>query len=196
MRHAVKRSNSEGISLIEMTIMSAIVLVFAVIVIGGYPRFNKGVYVKKEAQRFAFDLRAAQNFAILGKVAEQAGYTPRHWGLHVDISTPDRYIIFADLNDNEIYDSGVDEISSTNIFENGVRITNIFYSFTGFPNPAVLDFTFGVPYGETQIVDGSAGHTGGSYAVITLTPAGDASFTNVISKDVNIRRSGQISISN
>lgn len=182
-----------GMSLIEVVVMTAIMGVLTTVLIGGFPVFNVTTYAKKEAERLALDLRASQNNAILGRVAQGTGTVPDFWGTHVDLTVPGQYILFAaaDSNGNKKYDPGIDvmlEVASTNRFENGVTIVGLTTDLTTPPLvETTLDFVFPVPYGDTQITD-TAGNTV-SWGKVML-----ATTKTAYKRAVTMRVSGQISI--
>lgn len=180
-----KKSRSSGFTIIEMVVMVSIVVVVSGVFIGGFPLFNQRTYVKKEAQRLALNLRSTQSNAILGKVANSIGTTPTYWGIHADIFNPTRYLIFADVNANHQYNSGVDEVIKTVIFENGIKISGLASASGG---ESEINFFFSVPYGDTEVWNGTVGI--GSFGQVTISAAIPGITQNV----VIMRVSGQIVI--
>ncbi len=172
--------------MVEVVVMSGIMIVITAIFVGGFPLFNQNAFVKKEGETVALDLRGAQNYGILGRVAPNAGTTPRYWGFHIDIANPDRYVVFADTNGNKQYNAGTDEVIKTYLFENGVRVSSLASPLSS--SESELNFVFQVPYGDTEIRNSSANV--GSYGRIRLI-----SRLQSIKRDVTMRVSGQISIS-
>lgn len=175
-----------GMSMIEILIMTAIMIVLTSILVGGVPIFNETIYVKTEAERLALDLRRTQSNAILGYSAPGAGITPLYWGLHVDLANPGQFLVFADTNGNRQYNAGTDEILRTVRFENATTITALTSPLGG---ETELNFFFIVPYGDTEIFNGTG--SVGSWGKITL-----ASPKRAITRTVTMRVSGQISIAN
>jgi Tfp pilus assembly protein FimT len=177
-----------GVSVVEVVVMSAVMVIVTSIFIGGFPLFNQNVLLKKEAQDMALALRLAQSHAILGQVASGADRTPNYWGFHADTANPTQYVIFADVNANRVYDpANGDQVTQTSRFANNISIKSI--SSQTDPSETEINFFFVVPYGDTEIYN-DVGNAGAFGSIIIAGRSGSPS------KTITMRVSGQIVITN
>ena len=94
-----------GFTLVEMIITVGIFIVITSLIFINYPQFIERVSLTRTSQEIALSLHQARTYALsvkqftLDGVSYFAGY-----GIYFDISTPDSYILFADINENRKYD--------------------------------------------------------------------------------------------
>ncbi len=92
---------SRGFTIIELLVTVAILALLSATLF-----FNTQApdtfRLNKEAQRLAANARLIQEKALSSE--DFSGNNPDGWGLYFDTSNPKQYILFADTNDNQVYD--------------------------------------------------------------------------------------------
>lgn len=104
----------KGFTLIEVVVTTAIILVILSGVLFSYPKFTQMINLRRSVQSLASDIRRVQVYGISVKEnPEETGQFPAY-GMHFDfLNLGDRvYFLFADVNDNALYDDG--ELVSSN----------------------------------------------------------------------------------
>ncbi len=95
---------ASGFTLIEMLVALSIFIILSSAFLMNYNTFNKRISLDTLAHQIGQWVRDAQVSAMSVKNSKtQAGTFPGY-GLHFDIATPDRFVYFADLNNNKRYD--------------------------------------------------------------------------------------------
>src|SRR5665811_279203 len=93
-----KKYQQSGLTLIEMVVSLAVVMFIATIFIFNYRDNNKRTDLIMASQVMVSDIHRAQNNSLgllqYGDVVPSGG-----WGVYFDLTTPDRYTIFPDLQD-------------------------------------------------------------------------------------------------
>ena len=99
-----------GITLVEILVVIFIIVVLLLILVFDFPQVQKQFALSRATYKFAQDVRRAQDMALSGEKINSLdvfGY-----GVFVDLRNPPvkEYIIYADLNNNRIYDTteGID----------------------------------------------------------------------------------------
>ncbi len=119
-----KRSGA-GFTLVELLVSISILMIMTAMVLVNYNISGQQSALLLEAHKFAGDARRAQNMAMGSFELESIGTVPDGgWGIYIDASDDDTYYIFADVDGNEDYNSGVDEIIETVILENNIVFTS------------------------------------------------------------------------
>jgi prepilin-type N-terminal cleavage/methylation domain-containing protein len=97
----------KGFSLIELLVSLSIISILTVVFLANYRSANRRTDLVMAAQILVTDIRYAQSNS-LGLVKYQGAIPSGGWGVYFSSSNTDnnRYIIFADDNDNELYDAG------------------------------------------------------------------------------------------
>jgi type II secretory pathway pseudopilin PulG len=85
-----------GLTLIEMIVSLAVVMFVAAIFIFNYRDSNKRTDLIMASQVMVSDIHRAQNNS-LGLLQYGEEVPSGGWGVYFDLSTPDRYIVFPDL---------------------------------------------------------------------------------------------------
>ena len=177
-----------GMTMIEVVVMAAIVATMTAIIVGGFPIYNDQAYVKRESERIALDMRRAQSYALTGKVAPIASSTPNYWGMHIAMSSPASYVIFARFGSSTLpYDPATDEVYSTSVLEQGITMQGLSTAVTAVADEVNLYFS--VPYGELEVSDNNG--SGGSSGTMTLQ-----SKKKNYTKKINAQVSGNVVITN
>jgi len=138
---------SSGFTLIEMLVTLGIITALSAMVLG-YSRKSETVsYLLREGNRMLFELRRAQNQAMLMLQQDSGSEKVCGWGIYIDQDNlpQEQFFLFADLcltgesKGNEKYDDG-EEVETISLL-NGVEIfkSNIF-SITFLPPEPRIKF--------------------------------------------------------
>ena len=124
---------SLGFTLIEMLVTLGIITALSAMVLGYSRKSETTTYLVREGNRIAFELRRAQNQAMLMLQQDSESEKVCGWGIYIDQSDlphVEQFLLFADLceagesNGNSKYD-GDEEKTETIFLLKGVEI---FYS--------------------------------------------------------------------
>lgn len=103
--HKAISDNEFGFTLIELLVgIGIITMLFALYAIN-YKDTNARNQLNVAAQEMVSNIRVAQNNSLQGKFYNSAP-AAGGWGVDFDLSQPDRYIVFADTNQNHSLDAG------------------------------------------------------------------------------------------
>lgn len=106
--HRKKHSmTTSGFTIIEMLVAIGIFLLLSSPFLINYNTFNKRVTLDTLAHQIGQWVRDAQVSAMSVKNSQTQTGTFPGYGLHFDISTPDRFVYFADLDSDSQYDPPV-----------------------------------------------------------------------------------------
>jgi len=100
-------SRNEGFTLIELLVVTSIIVLMTVLVLPNYRAGDQQLELQRAASQLTQDLRRAQEMALSSK--EFVGKTPYGYGIYFNQSQPGQYILFADLDGDQFFDSG-DEV--------------------------------------------------------------------------------------
>jgi prepilin-type N-terminal cleavage/methylation domain-containing protein len=162
--------NKSGFTLAELIVSLFIISAITAIFLTDYKGGNRSGDLNLSVQQLASNIRLAQNKA-LGSTKYNGNFPKGGWGVHVDTTNKNNYIIFADVNGNKIHDISPDEGSSpalggqSVVLPDSIIISSITSNDQMNPNPGVLDITF-LPPDPTTILKDEVGTS--SVAVITL----------------------------
>ncbi len=95
---------SFGFTLIELLVVMSIMIVISSIILARYNQFNGTVLLRSLAYDVALTMREAQVYGLSGKGLSGSFIT--RYGVYYAKATPTQYLIFADANNNQAYDSG------------------------------------------------------------------------------------------
>ena len=113
---------TSGFTLIELLAVTSIILLMTALTLPNYRLNSKQLALQRSAIKLTQDLRRAQELAMSSR--EVAGVVPYGFGIHFDNSLADRYVLFADLNNNYHRDA-TDQDMETIQLEPNVTITNL-----------------------------------------------------------------------
>ena len=142
--------NEKGFTLIEMIIVIVIIGIVAAIVVPSYnqARNNKDLLLGRE--QVSSDIRMAQNYSYntlkFGVSFPEGGY-----GIHFDIGDPKKYIIFADVSSDQIYNAATEKFQEIEL-PRSVEISSITVNDVTAVNS--VDVVFKPPYGKVFIKSG------------------------------------------
>lgn len=190
----------KGFTVVELVIVSGIITILTAVVFANFPKFNRELAVRRDANKLALVLRKAQSYALAVREFNSAyaddpfcdtppvRFPP--YGVSFAISDNQKYFIFGDANCDDVYTpAGNEKVEVFNLARE-VKIQ----SLTGY-SPSCLS---GCSLNEanavyqrpapTVILSGSGG-ADLDRIEITLYIPGEG-----LSKRVIIRTTGQVSI--
>ncbi|TSC95045.1 MAG: hypothetical protein CEN87_57 [Parcubacteria group bacterium Licking1014_1] len=108
--------NSErGVTLVEIIVVVFIVALFSTIMFNDFPKIKQQFALSRTAYKFAQDLRAARDLGMSGvRVLDEQGdpVQAKGYGVFIDLMAvggDKKYIIYADLNNDQQYTSGIED---------------------------------------------------------------------------------------
>ena len=124
-----------GYTFIELLVVIGIIAILAAV---GFPYYQrtKGQFVlERSGINLSQDLRRAQEMAM-SSVKFNGSTSDGGYGIYIDVSEPDHYVLFADLNENEECDEPNEAFEDIKL-EGGVEIsaigTELFLCSLGWP---------------------------------------------------------------
>jgi len=177
-----------GFTLLEITVVIFIIGLLAAIVLANYRGGEKQSALLRSTHRLAQDLRRAEEMAISSKSFYNA-FPKGGYGIYFT-EGPNSYILFADCNNNKIYDGGIyvcpdctggsciENVQQEKIeelfLEEGIKIKNL--QVDSFPVD-FLPITFAPPDPTVTIA-------GGNEAAITLCLKDNESITRTVTVNI------------
>ena len=113
----------KGFTLLELLIVTAIIVLLTALILPNYKSGSHQLALQRSAQKLAQDIRRAQEMAMSSK--KVSGQIPYGFGIHLDSSSEDSYILFADLNNNHHRDAIIDQDLETIKLESGIKISSL-----------------------------------------------------------------------
>jgi prepilin-type N-terminal cleavage/methylation domain-containing protein len=125
-----------GFTLIELMIVLGIIVLISMVLLLSNQRFNSSILLRNLAYQIGLSVREAQLYGVavgnsnvsancLALTGEQSKFCAS-FGIYLDTSLDDRYALFADGNNNGVYDtSGSDSIVRNYLTQYGFRISNL-----------------------------------------------------------------------
>jgi prepilin-type N-terminal cleavage/methylation domain-containing protein len=95
----------KGFTLTEMLVSISVIVLISTLILFSYHRLREDFSLRRAAQNIVFSFRDVQTSAIAVKKFQPTGTFPGY-GIHFDMVNNNKYIIFADVNNNKIYDPG------------------------------------------------------------------------------------------
>lgn len=183
---------ARGFTLIELLVVMSIMLVITSAFLVSNTKFNSSILLRSLAYQVAISVRQAQVYGIgvreagIGTGNFSAGY-----GVHFAIGTPTSYLLFADQNNNQQYDSG-DLVVETFRIRNGYVLSSLCATRTDGVERctgtiANLTVSFRRPNPEATIRTSLSGETYSAARITVSSPAGST-------RDVSVGASGEISV--
>lgn len=100
------QKQSAGFSILEVLITAAIIGIITAIITLKYGSFNNLILLKNQAYQVAIDLRETQVRALSAVSVSGGSEFRSPYGIYFNRNTPDRYVLFHDLNNNGFYTAG------------------------------------------------------------------------------------------
>ena len=175
-----KQKNQSGISYIEMAIIIAIIGILCAMLLTGFKSAEMEISLRNSAYQVAGDIRKAQNMAMA--TVEQSGGDPYGYGVRF-VSSSDSYFIFADMNNDKVYNAGIDTIVDLNQINlpDDIEIFNV--------SPASQSDIVFVSPDPTTFINGNSSI--GVSSTITLKIKGGGSFD---CQNIIVETSGNIKV--
>ncbi len=164
MEQAIKIKNSSkssGITLIEILVVIFIIVLFSSILVNDFPKIRRQFALTRVAYKMAQDLRRAQDMGLSGQQLKDAGgnvISIKSYGIYINFSSlgNKKYIIYADIDNNQQYASDTDSIIETIDFSQtdpGIVIKTI----TNPEDVQQIDINFKPPNPTIKITNLSSG---------------------------------------
>lgn len=107
LRSRSNRATAPGFTLIELLVVSGLVVVITVAILFRQAQFNSTTLLRSLAYSAALSFREAQVFGTsVRETAVGSNSFVKNYGVYVNRGTTNSYILYADVNDNNTYDSG------------------------------------------------------------------------------------------
>ncbi|MFH1233131.1 MAG: prepilin-type N-terminal cleavage/methylation domain-containing protein [Patescibacteria group bacterium] len=116
-----------GFTMIELIVSVGIIASLIAIFLANYHGANYRAELSMEVQKAVSNLNLARSFSLSSKKYDN-GIPSGGWGIHFTLTSPHSYLIFADTNNDKIYNSGEADTAK------GGRIITL-------PNNVVVDST-------------------------------------------------------
>jgi len=119
-----KSKSGTGFTIIELLVVMAIIVIVSGLVLANWRGGEKQYALQRAANKLAQDIRRVEEFAMSARAFQ--GQIPKGgYGIYFKISEKDHYILFADLNGNNHYDSGSDGLVEDIKIEKEVQISQL-----------------------------------------------------------------------
>lgn len=97
--------SKKGFTLIEVIVVIGIMLIITGLTLFDGSRLNSSVSLSNTTYELGLMIRDAQVSGLGSKVVSDSSITTLNQGIHFDMTTPEKFILFADSAPNNIYDS-------------------------------------------------------------------------------------------
>jgi len=171
--HRFKKS----FTLIEMVVVLFITITMSTIAVLGLRSGSAQGALIRSTARVVLNIRRAQNLALTALVVENPPGSGLYqavsgFGVYFNITTPERYILFADLDNNKLYTPGTDPIVEEIKLEESVLIR-------GFTNSPSFSVVFKSPE-PTTCINGNCTNTPTNNATIVFGLISDPAVTRQV----------------
>jgi prepilin-type N-terminal cleavage/methylation domain-containing protein len=117
---------NKGFTLVEVVVTLFIVALMYTIIFINYRQSGQGLALQRSANKLAQDIRRVEQMAMASASNSNCPTTYRYGsGIYFKISEPDHYILFADCNDNQVYDDTSDSLIEDINLEKGITINSL-----------------------------------------------------------------------
>jgi len=189
------KQQQRGFTLIELLVSIAIFMILTSVVLSRYRTFGVNAKLVNAGEDVVLALREAQVYGVGAKRNTDTNGSPIvcggkssfdcSYGVYFSLATPDRFIIFADVNESATYDVG-DVVVDTIILDSPITINHIDCLPSLSCSGGVLNITFKRPNPDAVIADSVFG--GGYEAGRVVISDGMKQNTTTIN------RAGQLSL--
>jgi prepilin-type N-terminal cleavage/methylation domain-containing protein len=186
----IPRGSNGGFTLVELLVSISIFVVITAILMIRYNKFDDTILLTNLAYDMALTIRQAQTYGLNTREASPGVFT-KSYGVHFSGNDNKSFTLFADLDDNNQFDSASDKVLSVYTIKKNNTISDV---CAGSQDDCVsisssdsLSLIFKRPNPEAIINDGTGVMK--SYAKITLESKNGEDHTYIV-----VRKTGQISI--
>ena len=190
-----RASSTAGFTLIELLVVLSIMLVITSTFLVRNQRFNSSILLRSLAYQVALSVREAQVYGVgVKEVAVGSGNFSSGFGVYFSNGMPTSYLLFADTNNNGLYDGG-DTVIETFTIGRGFTLSQFCATTTTSggvqqcspSSISALSITFRRPNPEPTIRTNLSGYTYSS-ASITVSSASGSTRT------VTVGAAGEIEV--
>ncbi len=115
----------KGFTLVELLVVIGIMVFMTSLVLPNWRRGNKGLALERALHQVAQDITRAQELSLRAQFFQCQVGSIKGYGIHWDrTAMPDSYLLFADCNGNEQYDTS-DTTVETLSLEPGIAISSL-----------------------------------------------------------------------
>jgi len=133
--------NSRGATFIELLVVMAIIVIFSALILANWRGGEKQYALQRVANRLAQDVRRLESFALSTKEINNQVPTGGY-GLYLNSSENTSYILFADFDNNRVYNPENGELIETVQLEKDIEIKQLSTSLLNIiflpPDPEVF----------------------------------------------------------
>lgn len=187
----MRRLHVRAFTLIEMLVVIGIMAVISALILANNNRFGGVVLLQNLAYDIALSVRQAQVYGIAVQrfnTSFDAGYG-MHFQIDANPSSQSAYVLFADVNDNGLYDPTAELVQSTFIARS-YRVSELCVTPAGAAERCditSLDVTFIRPEPDAYIRSSQLAGLFEEGSVTVVSPRGDT-------KTIRMHANGQISV--
>lgn len=168
-------SKNKGFTLIEILVATSIVIIMSAIILPNYNVGGQQLALNRAANKLAQDIRKAEEMAVSVKTCQQCeGSDPAGYGAYFNINNASFYIIYADTQQDGIFNIGQDVVVENIEIEKGIIIKNINNNSSG--NASI---NFSPPDPKVKITYSGSG-TELDYITITIAVGNDQTKTRTV----------------
>jgi prepilin-type N-terminal cleavage/methylation domain-containing protein len=184
-------NSSAGFTLVEMLVVIGVMAVISALILANNNRFGGVVLLQNLAYDIALSVRQAQVYGIAVQrfnTSFDTGYG-MHFQIDANPGTQSAYVLFADVNDNGLYDPTAELVQSTFI-ASGYRVSELCVrpaSSAERCDITSLDVTFIRPEPDAYIRSSQVPGLHEAASVTVVSPRGDT-------KTIRMHANGQISV--
>ncbi len=105
-----------GFTLVELLVTTSIILIITSVSLVGYSNFGDVTELKNAAYEISVSILKTRTYGM-GSVGSSGGLYEKPFGIHFDMSTPNKYIIFVDLDEDKLYTEASENVKIVSINE-------------------------------------------------------------------------------
>lgn len=182
-RIAARYVHKRGITLVEMLVVVALIVLLASVALARYRDFESITILESSAYDLALAIREAQVLGVSVR-GQSLNFEPAY-GIHLDLSRPDEYILFWDLDNGNDFDPGEDVTLYT--IGNGITLTEL--CMEADCEADTLDILFKRPSPDAIFAREGVVDTERNIATVTIT-------SSKTKRQVQVTRVGNIAVLN
>ncbi|MCH7828639.1 prepilin-type N-terminal cleavage/methylation domain-containing protein [Patescibacteria group bacterium] len=120
-----------GYTMTELLVVVGIIVLMTSLILPNWRSGDRSLALARTAAKVGQDVRRAQELAMRAQAYTCATGSITGYGIYFNVNTPESYILFAECNDTNTYDAGLDGVVETITMESGVQMQSVT------PTPAV-----------------------------------------------------------